>query len=115
MAGSFDFRRREIFVPLSLCYQTWKLTSLLLRGKRKHFTLGQEDLSATVASHFYIMQHLRLCGNTSPLLDALKTKSLIMQRDKFVFVVPFEAYFPYSLVNPAEKTHPIGLRFGIEG
>ena len=37
-----------------------------------------------------------------------------MQRDKAVFVVPFEAYFPYSLVNPAEKTD-LKLRFGIEG
>lgn len=107
MAGSFDFRRPEIFVPLSLCCQTWKLTSLLLSGKRKHFTLVQGDGCATVASHFYVMQYLRLCGNIPLLPDALKAKSLIMQRDKFVFVVPFEAYFPYSLVNPAEKQIPM--------
>jgi hypothetical protein len=53
------------------------------------------------------MQHLRLCGNMPPFPDALNVKSLIMQRDKFVFVIPFEVYFPYSLVNPAEKQTPM--------
>lgn len=42
-----------------------------------------------------------------PFPDALNVKSLIMQRDKFVFVIPFEVYFPYSLVNPAEKQTPM--------